>query len=176
MKKTTPSGTRTRVTKRPFGPHVALEDLADRFGQRGHLLQPAGNAFQAGFGQPQAIDQSGTETSLLGRRAVALIRLEQRTRPLANQCGGPRQPVVLLRTRRDGQLTRGLAVAQGHLPGIVWRDRPGPKLRDRRSYLAVSANAKSVSTRVYAPKRTKHECRLSPPSADEGSHRSLKHS
>ena len=92
---TTPSGTRTRSTRRPFGPDPAVDHLADRVGQAGHRAQPVGHGRPPG--RRSSRSRSSEVASAPARSArldVDGVGLEHPVGPLLEQVGGQEQGLV----------------------------------------------------------------------------------
>ena len=121
MMATTPRGTRTFSIAQPVGPDPAVDDLADRVGQRGHLAQARGHASMRAAREAETIDDGRRRAVPLGALHVGGVGLEDLGRPLDQQVGGGREPRVLHGGRRKREVARGLLG-----PGTQRGDRRHP--------------------------------------------------
>ena len=88
------------------GPHPALDHLAHRVGQRGHLAQAARHALHPLLGEAQPVPGRLGHAGRLGPLEVGPVGLHQRRPLLFEEVGGQPQGVVAHRARRPGHHPR----------------------------------------------------------------------
>ena len=107
----TPSGTLTREMSQPIGPGPLGQDTADRVGQRGDVLKPAGDGLEPRRIEREAIDQRGADFRPLGVRDILGIGGEDLVRPGAHRGGGGLKRARPGFSRGERQRRRGIAGA-----------------------------------------------------------------
>jgi hypothetical protein len=98
------------VNLKAVGAHGAIEDTADRVGQRGHFAQAGRGGGDTLGSQAEPVNLALGQPALRGRVEIEGIGLEDLLGALLQRLGGPQQPGVLPRTGRGGQ-------APGRFPG-----------------------------------------------------------
>ena len=134
---TTPSGTRTRWMRRPFGRRPAVGDLADRIGERRDRPQAVGHGVEPHVGEAEPVDDRGGRPVRLGRGHVVGVGGEDLGVAVEQQVGGGQEGGVLHLGGGGGQHPAGGLGAgpelgdgvEGH-PGSVRGAAAGPSHRD----------------------------------------------
>ena len=106
------------VDLQAVGPHAAVEDAADRIGQRGDLAQPRGCGADALRRQTQAVLLRGGQFGGGGRGQVAGVGFEDFRGPRLQLRSGLEQPAVLALAGRGGHEARSGARPLGEVQTV----------------------------------------------------------
>ena len=142
---TTPSGTRTRSISSPFGRVQPSSTSPTGSGRLGDRPQAVRHAFQAGVGEPQAIERPFFHAADRRGFEVGFVRGLDLGRPLEQQVGGGGEDRVLGRAagscqgsarhfRSTAELVDGGSAAHS-APGYLLTDRSSPAVSSRRRRL-----------------------------------------
>ena len=111
MKNTTPSGTPTFSTCRPFGRDARLAHFAHRVGQGGHLSQTLGCSPRPRSGEREPVDGRGVQAEARRGGHVLRVRFQQVGGLLLDCCCGRRAA-----TRSSWRSKRGRVAGRGLRP------------------------------------------------------------